>query len=123
MNGVWCGRHRAGQRESAGLGEHGLNDLRQPYRDLEANQPIAAGIGPSGSVRRRTGGGTMVPLWAFAILAGTSAAAILVMLAVRRYWAPEGFLRDAVPATGVFGVLGVAFAVLLAFVLFLAFEG
>jgi hypothetical protein len=45
------------------------------------------------------------------------------MLAVWRYGPPEGLLRDSVPATGVFGVLGVAFAVLLAFVLFLAFEG
>lgn len=65
----------------------------------------------------------MVAVWAVALLAGTSVVAVLLMLAVRRYWAPEGFLRDPVPATGVFGVLGVAFAVLLAFVLFLAFEG
>ena len=64
----------------------------------------------------------MVPFWAVALLIGSSVIAVLVMLAVRRYWAPEGFLRDPVPATGVFGVLGVAFAVLLAFVLFLAFE-
>ena len=65
----------------------------------------------------------MVPLWALALLIGASVAAVLLMLAVRRYGAPDGFLRDPVPATGVFGVLGVAFAVLLAFVLFLAFEG
>ena len=65
----------------------------------------------------------MVPLWALALLTGTSVAAVLLMLALRRYGAPEGFQRDTVPATGVFGVLGVAFAVLLAFVLFLAFEG
>jgi multisubunit Na+/H+ antiporter MnhB subunit len=65
----------------------------------------------------------MVPFWAVAVLAGTSLVAVLLMLAVRRYWAPEGFLGDPVPPAGVFGVLGVAFAVLLAFVLFMAFEG
>jgi hypothetical protein len=65
----------------------------------------------------------VVPFWAIAVLIGASAAAVLLMLGVRRYWASEGLLRDSVPATGVFGVLGVAFAVLLAFVLFLAFEG
>ena len=36
--------------------------------------------------------------------------------------ARDGLLADAVPAAAVFGVLGVAFAVLLAFVMFLAFE-
>jgi hypothetical protein len=71
----------------------------------------------------RDRGGTMVPLWAFGLLTGASVATVLLMLLVRRYGAPEGLLRDTVPATGVFGVLGVAFAVLLAFVLFLAFEG
>jgi Protein of unknown function (DUF4239) len=71
----------------------------------------------------RDRGGMMVPLWAVALLTGASVAAVLVMLAVRKYGAPDGFLRDPAPATGVFGVLGVAFAVLLAFVLFLAFEG
>jgi len=65
----------------------------------------------------------MVPLWAVALLVGTSLVAILLMLVVRRFWAPKGFFRDPVPPGGVFGVLGVAFAVLLAFVLFLAFEG
>jgi hypothetical protein len=65
----------------------------------------------------------MLPLWGYAVLIGTSAVTILLMLAVRRYGPAHGFLRDPVPATGVFGVLGVAFAVLLAFVLFLAFEG
>jgi hypothetical protein len=65
----------------------------------------------------------MVPLWAVAVLTGTSVVAVLLMLAARRYGAPEGLLRDTVPATGAYGVLGVAFAVLLAFVLFFAFEG
>ena len=65
----------------------------------------------------------MVPLWAVALLVGTSLVAVLAMLAVRWYWAPKGYIRDPVPPAGVFGVLGVAFAVLLAFVLFLVFEG
>ena len=45
------------------------------------------------------------------------------MLAVRRYLAPPGgFFTDSDRAAGVFGVLGTAFAVMLAFVIFLAFE-
>jgi hypothetical protein len=43
------------------------------------------------------------------------------MLAVRRF-SPEGLFHDPVPAAAVFGVLGVAFAVILAFVMFLGFE-
>jgi multisubunit Na+/H+ antiporter MnhB subunit len=64
----------------------------------------------------------MVPLWALALLVVTSILAVVLMLVVRRYWAPKGFIRDPVPPVGVFGVLGVALAVLVAFVLFLAFE-
>jgi multisubunit Na+/H+ antiporter MnhB subunit len=64
----------------------------------------------------------MVPLWALALLVGTSLGAVLLMLVVRRYWAPRGFVRDPVPPVGVFGVVGVALAVLVAFVLFLVFE-
>jgi hypothetical protein len=56
-------------------------------------------------------------------LVGTTALAVLVMLAARRYAPADGFLRDPGSAVGVFGVLGVAFAVILAFVVFLAFEG
>lgn len=56
-------------------------------------------------------------------LAGTTAVAVVVMLTVRRFAPPDGFVRDPVPAAGIFGVLGVAFAVILAFVVFLAFEG
>ena len=58
-----------------------------------------------------------------AVLLGSAFLAIAIMLTVRRFAPPEGFLKDAVPATGVFGVIGVAFAVILAFVVFLAFEG
>jgi hypothetical protein len=56
-------------------------------------------------------------------LVGTGAVAIGAMLAVRRIAPHRGFVADPVPAAAVFGVLGVAFAVLLAFVVLLAFEG
>jgi hypothetical protein len=56
-------------------------------------------------------------------LAGMTAVAVVVMLTVRHFAPPDGFVRDPVPAAGIFGVLGVAFAVILAFVVFLAFEG
>jgi hypothetical protein len=56
-------------------------------------------------------------------LGATTVLAVVIMLTVRHFAPPKGYLNDAVPATGVFGVLGVAFAVLLAFVVFLAFEG
>src|SRR5262245_14608587 len=64
----------------------------------------------------------MVPLWALALLVGTSVVTVVLMLVVRRYWAPKGFFRDPVPPAAVFGVLGVALGILVAFVLFLAFE-
>ena len=64
----------------------------------------------------------MIPFWALALLAGSAIVAVLLMLAARRY-SPQGLFHDAVPAAAVFGVLGVAFAVILAFVLFLGFEG
>ena len=64
----------------------------------------------------------MVPVWAFALLIGTSLGAVVLMLVVRRYLAPKGFFRDPVPPAGVFSVLGVALGILIAFVLFLAFE-
>lgn len=57
------------------------------------------------------------------VLAGTTALAIAATLAARRFAPADGFLRDPGSAVGVFGVLGVAFAVILAFVVFLAFEG
>ena len=63
----------------------------------------------------------MIPFWALALLAGSAVAAVLVLLAVRRL-SPQGLFHDAVPAAAVFGVLGVAFAVILAFVMFLGFE-
>jgi hypothetical protein len=63
----------------------------------------------------------MIPFWALALLAGSAIVAVVLMLAARRFSTP-GLLHDSVPAAAVFGVLGVAFAVILAFVMFLAFE-
>jgi hypothetical protein len=63
-------------------------------------------------------------LWAVLALVGSALVAVAVLLAVRRYLAPPGgFFADVGPATSIFGILGVGFAVLLAFVVFLAFEG
>jgi hypothetical protein len=61
-------------------------------------------------------------LWASLIVVGTTSLAIALMLLVRRS-APEGsYFADGDRASGVFGVLATGFAVLLGFVVFLAFE-
>ena len=61
-------------------------------------------------------------LWAALIVAAVSVVAIAAMLLVRRR-APEGsYFEDGDRAAGVFGVLATGFAVLLGFVVFLAFE-
>jgi len=60
--------------------------------------------------------------WAVLIVAAVSVVAITAMLLVRRR-APEGsYFEDGDRAAGVFGVLATGFAVLLGFVVFLAFE-
>jgi hypothetical protein len=60
--------------------------------------------------------------WAVLIVAGVTVTAIAAMLLVRRR-APEGsYFEDGDRAAGVFGVLATGFAVLLGFVVFLAFE-
>jgi Protein of unknown function (DUF4239) len=56
------------------------------------------------------------------VIALAVAAAITAQRVVRRRAPPGGFFTDADRAAGVFGVLGTSFAVLLAFVIFLAFE-
>jgi hypothetical protein len=61
-------------------------------------------------------------LWAALIVVGVTAVAIGSMLLVRRR-APEGsYFEDGDRAAGVFGVLATGLAVLLGFVVFLAFE-
>jgi amino acid transporter len=60
--------------------------------------------------------------WAALVVAAFAAAAVALMLAVRRR-APEGsFYSDSDRAAGVFGVLATGFSVLLGFLIFLAFE-
>ena len=60
--------------------------------------------------------------WAALIVAAVSVVAITAMLLVR-HRAPEGsYFEDGDRAAGVFGVLATGFAVLLGFVVFLAFE-
>ena len=59
---------------------------------------------------------------AAAIVVVTTAVAVTLMLVVRRR-APEGsYFNDGDRAAGIFGVLATGFAVLLGFVVFLAFE-
>jgi hypothetical protein len=61
-------------------------------------------------------------VWAGLIVAGVTAVTVAAMLLVRRS-APEGsYFEDGDRAAGVFGVLATGFAVLLGFVVFLAFE-
>src|SRR4026207_2215091 len=61
-------------------------------------------------------------LWAALIVVGTTSLAIALMLFVRRT-APEGsYFEDGDRAAGVFGVIATGFAVMLGFVIFLAFE-
>lgn len=61
-------------------------------------------------------------LWAGLLVLGVTAVAIAAMLLVRRN-APEGsYFEDGDRAAGVFGVLATGFAVLIGFVVFLAFE-
>jgi hypothetical protein len=60
-------------------------------------------------------------VWAFLITVAVTAAAVTVMLLVRRR-APEGsYFSDGDRASGVFGVLATGFSVLLGFIIFLAF--
>jgi hypothetical protein len=61
-------------------------------------------------------------VWAGLIVGGVTVIAVTAMLLVRRR-APEGsYFEDGDRAAGVFGVLATGFAVLLGFVVFLAFE-
>jgi hypothetical protein len=61
-------------------------------------------------------------LWASLIVAGVAAVAITAMLLVRRRAPAGSYFEDGDRAAGVFGVLATGFAVLLGFVVFLAFE-
>jgi hypothetical protein len=62
-------------------------------------------------------------LWvAGLIIAGVVAVAVTLMALLRRRAPLGGFFSDTARSAGVFGVLGMSFAVLLAFVIFVAFE-
>jgi hypothetical protein len=61
-------------------------------------------------------------LLAIVIIAFAVAGTITLMVAVRRFAPAGGFFTDSDRAAGVFGVTGTGFAVLLAFVIFLAFS-
>jgi hypothetical protein len=61
-------------------------------------------------------------LWAGLIIVGVTALAITAMLLVRRSAPAGSYFEDGDRASGVFGVLATGFAVLLGFVVFLAFE-
>jgi hypothetical protein len=64
----------------------------------------------------------MTLLWAAVVVAGVTTVAIAAMLVVRR-GAPAGsYFEDGDRASGVFGVIATGFAVLIGFVVFLAFE-
>lgn len=64
----------------------------------------------------------MTILWAGLIVVGVTAVAITAMLLVRRSAPAGSYFEDGDRAAGVFGVLATGFAVLLGFVVFLAFE-
>jgi hypothetical protein len=57
-----------------------------------------------------------------ALVAGAAAVGVAVMYAVRRTVRADVLLTNTGPATAIFGVVGTAFAVLLAFVMFVAFQ-
>jgi Protein of unknown function (DUF4239) len=61
-------------------------------------------------------------LWAGLVVAAVMAVAIAAMLLVRRRAPAGSYFEDGDRAAGVFGVLATGFAVLLGFVVFLAFE-
>jgi len=61
-------------------------------------------------------------LWAGLVVAAVMAVAITAMLLVRRRAPAGSYFEDGNRAAGVFGVLATGFAVLLGFVVFLAFE-
>jgi hypothetical protein len=61
-------------------------------------------------------------VWAALIIIAVTAIAVTLMLLVRRHAPDGGYFNDGDRAAGVFGVLATGFAVLLGFIVFLAFE-
>jgi hypothetical protein len=58
-----------------------------------------------------------------AFVAAAAALGVAAMYAVRRWASSDEFLTDTTRGSAIFGVIGTAFAVLLAFVMFVAFTG
>ena len=92
-------------------------------------QPIVLSVrmqirGPRNAEIRgpRAGAEVVSLLWAGLIVAAVTAVAITAMLLVRRRAPAGSYFEDGDRAAGVFGVLATGFAVLLGFVVFLAFE-
>lgn len=61
-------------------------------------------------------------VWAILIVSAATAVAVTALLLVRRRAPMGGFFSDGDRAAGVFGVLATGFAVVLGFIIFLAFE-
>jgi hypothetical protein len=61
-------------------------------------------------------------VWGLALVAAVVAVAVAALLLVRRRAPADGFFEDGDRAAGVFGVLATGVALLLGFVIFLAFE-
>jgi hypothetical protein len=66
--------------------------------------------------------GRMNVVWAALVVVAVSAVAVTAILLVRRRAPEGGYFTDGDRAAGVFGVLATGFAVLLGFLIFLAFE-
>ena len=98
---------------------------RIPQRASTGTLSLASGRDPMRSIGSRPVSDRdehMSLLWAGLVIVGVAAVTITVMLLVRRR-APDGsYFEDGDRAAGVFGVIATGFAVLLGFVVFLAFE-
>src|SRR5258705_1032462 len=64
----------------------------------------------------------MIIVWAALVVVGVTAVTVSIMLLVRRRAPVGSYFADGDRASGVFGVLATGFAVLIGFVVFLAFE-
>ena len=92
---------------------HTRHLLTQPHEEIDMT---------ASSATRPAWTGPMNIVWAALIVLVVTAAAVAVMLAVRRR-APEGsYFADSDRAAGIFGVLATGFSVLLGFLIFLGFE-
>ena len=98
----------------------------QPEQERDSEQTLRADRHPNANGRPRADArhklAQMNVVWAVLLIAGVTAIAVTALLLVRRR-APEGsFFADGDRAAGVFGVLATGFAIILGFVVFLAFE-